>query len=87
MTTRILSLLAAVVVALAVNSGAHADLSISKKPTQNMDCQAGVCTPTAKNANLNVSELTAMLASSDTTLQTGNGDGTTPSIVVINGFS
>jgi hypothetical protein len=58
-------------VLLAANP-AHADVSISNKPTHNMDCQAGVCTATAKKAVLNVGDLQTMLASGDVTVKTGN---------------
>jgi hypothetical protein len=53
-------------------SSVHADLSISNKPTQNMSCEAGVCTATAKKAVLNVSELTNLLASGDVAVKTGS---------------
>ncbi|MBV9571232.1 MAG: hypothetical protein JO056_08330 [Alphaproteobacteria bacterium] len=46
---------------------------VSNKPTHDVSCVSKVCSPTAQNANLNVSELTNMLASSDTTLKSGNG--------------
>jgi hypothetical protein len=68
-------------------STAQADLSISNKPTQNMSCNAGVCTPTAKNAVLNVGELTNMLAAGDLTVKSGNGDGTAAAITIADGFS
>jgi len=44
---------------------AHAEVTISKKSTKNMNCSAGVCRPTAKNAVLNVDELANMLTASD----------------------
>ncbi len=50
---------------------ARADVSISSKPTQNMSCSDGVCTPTAKKAVLNVGDLANMLASGDVTVNTG----------------
>jgi hypothetical protein len=65
-------------------SSAQADLSISSKPTQNMDCQAGVCTATAQKAILNVDDLTAMLAAGDLIVKTGGGAIT---IQVLDGFS
>src|SRR3954451_11849380 len=65
-------------------SSAQADLSISNKPTQNMSCEAGVCTATAREANLNVGELTGMLATGDTTVETGGG---ALDILVRDGFS
>src|SRR5436190_16044513 len=60
-----------VTLSLLLSTVAHADLSISNKPTQNMDCQAGVCTATAKNAVLNVGDLTTMLGSGDVAVKTG----------------
>src|SRR4051794_9114115 len=53
-------------------STARADISISNKPTHNMDCQAGVCTATARKAVLNVGDLQAMLASGDVLVKTGS---------------
>ncbi|MFL6689082.1 MAG: hypothetical protein ACJ8IR_02685 [Alphaproteobacteria bacterium] len=50
---------------------AHADISISNKPTQNMSCNAGVCTATANKAVLNVGDLQTMLASGDVAVRTG----------------
>jgi hypothetical protein len=58
--------------AVALTSAAHAGVSISNKPTQNMDCQAGVCTATAQKAVLNVGDLQGMLASGDVTVKTGS---------------
>jgi hypothetical protein len=57
--------------ALALCGAANADVSISNKPTQNMSCDAGVCTATAQKAVLNVSDLQTMLASGDATVKTG----------------
>jgi len=51
---------------------AHAAITISAKPTRNMSCSAGTCTPTAKNAILNVSDLAGMLASGDVTVASGS---------------
>lgn len=48
---------------------ASADVEISGKPTENMSCSGGVCTPTAKKAALNVNDLAEMLASGDTTIK------------------
>ena len=39
----------------------------------NMNCSAGVCSPTAKKAVLNVTDLTSMLANGDVKVTTGNG--------------
>src|SRR3954466_3994755 len=57
--------------ALAANA-AHADVSISNKPTENMSCNAGVCTATAQKAVLNAGDLQAMLASGDVAVKTGS---------------
>jgi hypothetical protein len=62
--------LATLALALAC-SAAQADLSISNKPTQNMSCDAGVCTATAQKAVLNVSDLKNMLGAGDLTVTTG----------------
>lgn len=51
---------------LICSSAAHAAVTISDKPTSNMNCTGGVCSPTAKKANLNVTDLANMLASGDT---------------------
>src|SRR6202040_2167863 len=62
----------AVLVAGGIPSVTHADVSISKKPTQNMSCDAGVCTATARKAVLNVGDLQTMLASGDVAVKTGS---------------
>jgi GLUG motif-containing protein len=49
---------------------ARAAVNISSDPTQNMSCSNGVCSPTAKNATLNVNDLTDMLASGDVRVTT-----------------
>jgi hypothetical protein len=56
-----------------LTGSAQADLSISSKPTKNVACAAGVCTATAKGANLNATDLANMLAAGDTTVKTGGG--------------
>jgi hypothetical protein len=63
------ALLLAFAMSFAAISASHAAVEISKKPTQNMTCSAGVCTPTANNAVLNVDDLAGMLASADTTIK------------------
>ncbi|MEI9932156.1 MAG: GLUG motif-containing protein [Rhizomicrobium sp.] len=50
-------------------ASANASVEISANATKNMNCTAGVCTPTAKNAVLNVTDLANMLASDDTTIK------------------
>ena len=59
------------VLALASATGAaRADVTISAKPTSNVICAAGVCTPTAAKAVLNVGELAGLLASGDVSVNT-----------------
>jgi len=58
--------------ALTLCSVAHADVSISSRPTSNMSCVGGVCTATAQKAVLNVGDLQTMLASGDVAVKTGN---------------
>src|SRR4051812_16633046 len=43
----------------------QAAVVISSGATQNMSCSAGVCTPTAKKAVLNVGDLANLLAAGD----------------------
>src|SRR6476646_1502406 len=52
---------------------AQASVTISTNATQNMNCSAGVCSPTAKKAVLNVNDLTNMLAAGDVKITTGAG--------------
>ena len=52
---------------------AQASVEISSAPTQNMNCSAGVCSPTSKNAVLNVTDLASMLSSTDVKMTTGAG--------------
>jgi hypothetical protein len=51
-------------------SAAQAAVIVSTDATHNMNCAAGVCTPTAKDAVINATDLANMLASSDVTLKT-----------------
>ena len=62
-----LALLSAAMLFPAVSG--HAAVEISKKPTENMTCSSGVCTPTAKKAVLNVSDLASMLAKDDVSVR------------------
>jgi hypothetical protein len=48
----------------------HAAVSISTGATQNMNCGAGVCAPTAKAAVLNAGDIESMLASGNLTVTT-----------------
>ena len=68
---KITTLLTAAMLGGSLVSG-HAAVSISTKPTQNMSCSGGVCTPTAKKAVLNVSDLASMLASGDVKVSSGS---------------
>src|SRR3954447_1790741 len=64
---------AGLVAALLLSSAAaRADVAISNKPTQNMSCDNGVCTATAKKAVLNVGDLQSMLVSGDVAVRTGS---------------
>lgn len=54
---------------LLLGSPVAAAVKISSKPTQNMTCTDGICTPTAKKAVLNISELADMLATGDATVK------------------
>jgi len=68
---------------------ARAEVTISSKPSQNMNCVSGVCTPTAKDAILNANDLTTMLASGNVEVNTGSGAlaKKIEDIVVSDGFS
>src|SRR5690348_12284716 len=72
------------IAALLSASAAQASVVISTDATQNMSCSAGVCSPTAKKAVLNVNDLTNMLATGDTKVTTGSGAQT---ITVASPFS
>ena len=63
----------ALLVALLGESTAQAAVNISDKPTKHMSCSAGVCSPTAKKAVLNATDLANMLQVSDVKLTTGSG--------------
>jgi hypothetical protein len=56
-------LLSASAFLLGAITAAHADVVISTDPTSNISCSGGVCTPTAADAVLNVSDLESYLAS------------------------
>jgi hypothetical protein len=55
--------------ALLAGTQASADVTISHYATKRMSCSAGVCTPTAATANLNVGDLQTMLAASSVTVK------------------
>src|ERR1700731_2971879 len=67
-----LSALAALT-AVAASGPALADVTISTASTQNMTCSAGVCTPTAATAVLNVNDLMDLLAAGNVQVNTGSG--------------
>ena len=50
---------------------AQAAVFISKQPTSHMSCSAGVCTPTAAMAVMNVSQFETLLADGNVTISTG----------------
>jgi hypothetical protein len=52
---------------------AFAAVTVSTAATANMNCSGGNCAPTAKNAVLNVNDLTALLANGNVQLSTGTG--------------
>jgi hypothetical protein len=64
---------AAMLATLGMTAAARADVTISTDATANMSCTSGVCTPTAKKAVLNVSDLTTMLSSGNVVVNTGMG--------------
>ena len=53
-------------------TAAHADLTISTAATKNVTCSNKICSATAKNAVLNVSQLEGLLGSSSVTVKSGN---------------
>lgn len=64
-------LAAASIAALSVSS-AQAALTITSKPTSNVDCSGGTCTATAKHANLNADDLVTLLDAGDVTVASGH---------------
>jgi hypothetical protein len=60
--------------ALFIAAPARAAVVVSKQPTSNMSCSAGVCAPTAAKAVLNVSLLETLLASGNITISTGGAE-------------
>jgi len=65
---------AALVMALlqSIPTRANAAVEISSKPTQNVTCNSGVCSATAKKAVLNAADLDGMLSSGDVTVSSGS---------------
>src|SRR5207302_94838 len=60
---------------------------ISTDSTSNMACSAGVCSPTANKAILNVNDLETLLASGDTTVETTGSGVQAKDIRVATSFS
>jgi len=58
---------------LALPGSAHATVTISAQATQNMNCSAGACAPTATKAVLNGGDLETLLSSGDVTVTTTGG--------------
>jgi len=65
------SIAAVTILGLVVAAPARAALTISSQSTQDVDCASDVCTATAKNAVLNVGDLTNLLAGSDLSVESG----------------
>jgi len=61
------------IAALLAAAPAQASVEINASPTKNMNCAGGTCSPTAKSAVLNTTDLANMLATSDVKITTGNG--------------
>jgi hypothetical protein len=77
-------MVASALAAMLAGGAAQADVVISSKATANMNCSAGVCSPTAAKAVLNATDLTNMLASGDVKVMTGSGAA---KVVVKDAFS
>jgi hypothetical protein len=73
LTTLSRAAMAVIGASFGMTPAAHAAVTISSAATANMSCTAGVCSPTAANAVLNVGDLTSMLASGSVTVNTGTG--------------
>ncbi len=72
--TRIVKVIAAAVFGALILGANHvqAAVEVSTKPTQNMNCSGGICTPTAQKAVLNAGDLANMLAGGDVTISSGS---------------
>ena len=71
-----------ILAAIAVSAPAQADVVISSAATQNMSCSAGVCSPTATDAVLNVTDLENMLWEDVTVTTAGSGDVQANNIII-----
>lgn len=65
----------------------HASVVISSNATQNMSCSGGVCTPTARNAVLNVTDLENLLTSQAVEVTTTGSKVQAGDIVVVAPFT
>jgi hypothetical protein len=66
--TRQLGYAACIAIVVLGGTSARAGVVISSDPTQNMSCTGGICSPTYKDAVLNIGDLTTLLATADTTV-------------------
>ncbi|HEY1614826.1 MAG TPA: hypothetical protein VGF97_14160 [Rhizomicrobium sp.] len=80
-TTHLLSSVACASLLLVAGT-AHADVTISSAATSNMNCSAGVCTPTSSSAVLNAGDLETLLASGNVMVTT-TGSGVQATNIVI----
>lgn len=62
-----------VALAACAATASHAGVRISSDLTWNMSCSGGICSPTEKQAVLNVTDLINMLETADLTVRTGHG--------------
>ena len=62
---------------------AQAAVVVSPAATQNMACSAGVCTPSAADAVLNVHDLASMLSAGDVSVQTAGAGGVQATDILI----
>ncbi len=74
------SVIVTMAMACMLAGGAHAAMTISSARTKHVNCSGGVCTPTRAHANLNVSDLVGLLASSDVTVKS---NATEPDIGIL----
>jgi len=72
---------------MACTVAAQGAVTISSKPTVNMSCSGGVCSPTAADAVLNAGDLETLLASGDTEVTTKGPNGEQATDIVVNAAS
>lgn len=76
------SVVATTVLLVFAAATAHATVTISSKPTQNMSCSGGICAPTARRAVLNIANLENLLVSGNVTVTTTGSSAQAGSIRV-----